>query len=117
MKSVRRGDVYYADLSPAIGSEQTGIRPVLIVQNNVGNIYSPTVIIAVLTSKCKRNIPTHIAISSGDGNLPLDSTILLEQLRTIDKERLKNYIGKISDEKMSEVDEAMMVSLGLTIKK
>lgn len=113
MKSVRRGDIFYADLSPAIGCEQAGIRPVLIVQNNVGNVYSPTVIIAVLTTKNKKPMPTHITISSGEGNLPLDSTILLEQLRTIDKERLKRYVGKISEHKMNEVDRAMLLSLGL----
>lgn len=88
MKTIKRGDIYYADLSPAVGSEQGGTRPVLIVQNNVGNKHSPTVIVAVLTSKSKRKLPTHITIHSGEGNITMDSTVLLEQLRTIDKFRL-----------------------------
>lgn len=114
MKQVKRGDIFYADLSPVIGSEQGGIRPVLIVQNNVGNYHSPTVIVAVLTSKSKKKLPTHIPITSDEGNLTMDSTVLLEQLRTIDKDRLKDYIGSISDKKMNEVNQAMLVSLGLT---
>lgn len=113
MKEIKRGDIYYADLSPVIGSEQGGMRPVLIVQNDVGNHYSPTVIIAVLTSKIKKKMPTHIAIKNGEANIMMDSIILLEQLRTIDKFRLAKYIGSISDEKMRQVDQAMLISLGL----
>ena len=115
MKAIKRGDIYYADLSPAIGSEQGGIRPVLIVQNNVVNYYSPTVIIAVLTSKSKKHLPTHISIHSGEGNIAMDSTVLLEQLRTIDKNRLQKYVGSVSDDTMDRVDRAMLVSLGLNI--
>lgn len=113
MKTIKRGDIFYADLSPAIGSEQGGIRPVLIVQNNVGNYHSPTVIVAVLTSKSKKKLPTHISIPSGEGNITMDSTVLLEQLRTIDKFRLQKYVGSISDNTMDRVDRAMLVSLGL----
>ena len=113
MKTIKRGDIFYADLSPAIGSEQGGIRPVLIVQNNVGNYHSPTVIVAVLTSKSKRKLPTHISIPSGEGNITMDSTVLLEQLRTIDKFRLQKYVGSVSDNTMDRVDRAMLVSLGL----
>lgn len=113
MKNATRGDVYYADLSPVIGSEQGGIRPVIIVQNNVGNFYSPTVIVTILTSRHKKKLPTHINISSGEANIPSDSIVLLEQLRTIDKFRLKNYLGTISDEKMKQIDNAMLISLGL----
>ena len=113
MKVIKRGDIYYADLSPAVGSEQGGIRPVLIVQNNVGNYHSPTVIIAVLTSKTKKKLPTHICIHSGEGNVTMDSTVLLEQLITIDKFRLQKYVGTVSQEVMDQVDRAMLVSLGL----
>lgn len=113
MKTIKRGDIFYADLSPAIGSEQGGIRPVLIVQNNVGNYHSPTVIVAVLTSKSKKKLPTHISIPSGEGNITMDSTVLLEQLRTIDKFRLQKYVGSVSDNTMDRVDRAILVSLGL----
>ncbi len=115
MKTIMRGDVFYADLSPVIGCEQGGNRPVIIVQNNIGNLYSPTVIVAVLTSKNKKKLPTHINIHSGEANIPADSIVLLEQLRTIDKFRLKTFLGTVSDEKMKEIDKAMLVSLGLNI--
>lgn len=113
MRTIKRGDIYYADLNPAVGSEQGGIRPVLVVQNDVGNCYSPTIIIAVLTSKSKKKLPTHISIHSGEGNIAMDSTVLLEQLRTIDKFRLQKYVGSISGETMDRIDRAMLVSLGL----
>ena len=113
MRTIKRGDSYYADLNPAVGSEQGGIRPVLVVQNDVGNCYSPTIIIAVLTSKSKKKLPTHISIHSGEGNIAMDSTVLLEQLRTIDKFRLQKYVGSISGETMDRIDRAMLVSLGL----
>ena len=113
MRTIKRGDIYYADLNPAVGSEQGGIRPVLVVQNDVGNCYSPTIIIAVLTSKSKKKFPTHISIHSGEGNIAMDSTVLLEQLRTIDKFRLQKYVGSISGETMDRIDRAMLVSLGL----
>jgi mRNA interferase MazF len=111
---VKRGDIFYADLSPVIGSEQGGIRPVLIVQNDIGNKYSPTVIIAAITSQInKAKLPTHIEINSDEYGLNKDSVILLEQVRTIDKRRLKDKIGHINDELMSLVDEGLMISLGL----
>ncbi|MCL2592843.1 MAG: type II toxin-antitoxin system PemK/MazF family toxin [Defluviitaleaceae bacterium] len=112
---VRRGDIFYADLSPVIGSEQGGVRPVLIVQNDVGNRYSPTVICVAITSQInKAKLPTHIAISSASVPLVKDSVILLEQLRTIDKKRLKEKICRISDELMKKVDKALLISVGLS---
>ncbi|MBQ9794534.1 MAG: type II toxin-antitoxin system PemK/MazF family toxin [Clostridia bacterium] len=118
--SVRRGDIFYADLSPVVGSEQGGVRPVLIVQNNVGNRYSPTVIAAAITSQTGKNkLPTHIEVEGqpvGDGNhngLAKNSIILLEQIRTIDKRRLKEKMGHLDDRTMHMVDEAISVSFGL----
>lgn len=112
--AVKRGDIFYADLSPVIGSEQGGVRPVLIVQNDIGNKYSPTVIIAAITSQInKAKLPTHIEISSAEYGLNKDSVILLEQIRTIDKKRLKEKIGHISDELMEKVDEGLSISFGL----
>jgi mRNA interferase MazF len=112
---VKRGDIYYADLSPVIGSEQGGIRPVLIVQNDVGNKYSPTVIAAAITSQInKAKLPTHIEISAQEYGLPKDSVILLEQIRTIDKKRLKEKIGHLDDELMEKVNEALNISFGLS---
>jgi mRNA interferase MazF len=118
--AVRRGDIYYADLSPVVGSEQGGILPVLIVQNNVGNRYSPTVIAAAITSQTGKNkLPTHIEVQSqlsadGTGNgLAKRSIILLEQIRTIDKQRLKEKMGHLDDKTMHMVDEAISVSFGL----
>lgn len=112
---ITRGDLYYADLSPVVGSEQGGLRPVLIVQNNTGNRHSPTVIVAAITSRTtKAKIPTHVAISKEDGSLRCDSTILLEQVRTIDRSRLKEYIGRLPDRQMREADTALLISLGLT---
>jgi len=111
---VRRGEIFYADLNPVIGSEQGGIRPVLIVQNDVGNKYSPTVIIAAITSQIdKAKLPTHVELSSEDYGLEKDSVILLEQLRTIDKKRLKQKITILDQEIMKKVDKALKVSLGL----
>lgn len=111
---VKRGDIYYADLSPVIGSEQGGIRPVLILQNDTGNKYSPTVIIAAITSRInKAKLPTHVEISSEEYGLSKDSVILLEQVRTIDKRRLKDKIGHISDELMEQVNNGLKISLGL----
>lgn len=114
MRTIKRGDIFYADLSPAIGSEQGGTRPVLIVQNDVGNYHSPTVIVAILTSKSKKKLPTHISIHSGEGNITMDSKVLLEQIRTIDKFRLQKYVGSVSDDTMDRVDRAMLISLGLS---
>ena len=111
---VRRGDIYYADLSPVVGSEQGGIRPVLIVQNDVGNRYSPTVIAAAITSKtAKARLPTHIEIGP-DAGLSKSSVILLEQIRTIDKRRLKDRMGHLDDKTMQQVNDALSVSFGLS---
>lgn len=111
---VKRGDIYYADLSPVVGSEQGGIRPVVIIQNNIGNKYSPTVIVAAITSQInKAKLPTHVEISSIDYGLNKDSVVLLEQIRTLDKKRLKEKIGRMKDEDMALVDEALLISVGL----
>ena len=111
---VKRGDIYYANLSPVVGSEQGGHRPVLVIQNDVGNKYSPTVIVVAITSQiCKAKLPTHVEISSKYSSLEKDSVILLEQLRTIDKRRLKEKVTHLNEEVMSRVDEAIKVSLGL----
>lgn len=111
---IKRGELYFADLSPVIGSEQGGIRPVLIVQNDIGNKYSPTVIAAAITSRLdKAKMPTHIELSQLEYGLERDSVVLLEQIRTIDKSRLREKIGEISEEKMNQVNRAMMISLGV----
>jgi mRNA interferase MazF len=111
---VKRGDVYYANLSPVVGSEQGGHRPVLVIQNDVGNKYSPTVIVAAITSQIsKAKLPTHVEVNAKQHNLEKDSVILLEQMRTIDKRRLKEKITHLSEEFMNDVDEAIRVSLGL----
>lgn len=111
--TVRRGDLYYADLSPVIGSEQGGVRPVLIVQNNVGNKYSPTIIAAAITSQLdKAKLPTHIQLPANVYGLPKNSVVLLEQIRTLDKTRLKEKIGELPINMMSRVNEALLVSLG-----
>lgn len=109
---IKRGDIYFADLSPVIGSEQGGLRPVLVVQNNIGNKYSPTIIVAAITSQInKAKIPTHIELSTSYG-LMKDSVALLEQLRTIDKRRLRDKIGCVDFERMRLVDNALGISLG-----
>ena len=111
---IKRGDMYYADLSPVVGSEQGGIRPVLIIQNNVGNKYSPTVIAAAITSQTnKSRLPTHINIDSSDFGLMKNSVILAEQIRTIDKSRLKEKIGQVDEETMIQVNSALGISFGL----
>ena len=112
---VKRGDIFYADLSPVIGSEQGGVRPVLVVQNDVGNRYSPTVIVAAVTSQInKAKLPTHIEISGVEYGLSKDSVILLEQIRTIDKKRLKEKIGRLNDDVMDSVDYGMKISFGIS---
>ena len=113
--TIKRGDMYYADLSPVIGSEQGGIRPVLIVQNDTGNKYSPTVIAAAITSQTGKNkLPTHIQIGTNSGGLKSDSIVLTEQIRTIDKSRLKEKIGHINDSSvMDQVNNAIGISFGL----
>ena len=113
-QNVKRGEIYYADLSPVIGSEQGGVRPVLIVQNNVGNKYSPTVIAAAITSQInKARLPTHIELMANSYGLSKDSVILLEQIRTIDKKRLKEKMGSLDETAMHQVDDALAVSFGL----
>ena len=111
---VKRGDIFYADLSPVIGSEQGGIRPVLVVQNDVGNKYSPTIIVAAITSQInKAKLPTHLEISALEYGLTKDSVVLLEQIRTIDKRRLREKIGHFDEEMMNKVNDALMISFGL----
>ena len=112
--TVKRGDIYYADLSPVVGSEQGGIRPVLIVQNDVGNKFSPTVIAADITSqRYKTNLPTHIRVNADGCGLAKDSIVLLEQVRTLDKKRLKEKMGTLDGDDMGRVNRALSVSLGI----
>lgn len=112
--NVKRGDIFYADLSPVVGSEQGGTRPVLIVQNDTGNRHSPTVIAAAITSQMgKARLPTHISLAGHDVGLTKDSVVLLEQIRTIDKKRLREHMGKLDEELMVKVDNAIAVSFGL----
>ena len=112
---IRRGDIFYADLRPVIGSEQGGIRPVLIIQNDVGNRHSPTVICAAITSQMhKAKLPTHVELDSQKYDLVKDSVVLLEQLRTIDKKRLKEKMGHLDDDTMLSVNNAIQVSFGLS---
>ncbi len=111
--NIKRGELYYADLSPVVGSEQGGIRPVLVVQNDVGNKYSPTVIAAAVTSKInKAKLPTHIEFAPNSYGFSKNSVILLDQIRTLDKRRLKERIGELSDATMNRVDKAILISLG-----
>ena len=113
-KTVMRGDLYYADLSPVVGSEQGGIRPVLVIQNDVGNKYSPTVIVAAITSRStKAAIPTHVCIRRMRGGLKQDSTVLAEQIRTIDRNRLKEYIGHLDAGQREGIEQGIVTSLGL----
>ena len=112
--SIKKGDLYFADLSPVTGSEQGGIRPVLVVQNDVGNKFSPTIIVAAITSRRnKADLPTHVEIEADGNGLSKNSVVLLEQLRTIDKRRLRERIGTIDKTRLPEVDEALSVSLGI----
>lgn len=112
---IRRGEIYYADLSPVVGSEQGGLRPVLIIQNDIGNRYSPTVIVAAITSKIdKAKLPTHIELPADEYGLTRDSVVLAEQVRTIDKRRLRERVGVLPGEIMGEVDEALQISMGVT---
>ncbi len=112
--NVKRGDIYYADLSPVVGSEQGGVRPVLIVQNDVGNKYSPTVIAAAITSQQEKSrLPTHISVNGNQCGLSKDSVVLLEQVRTLDKQRLKERMGNLSQNDMNKINKALTVSFGL----
>ena len=114
MNPVRRGDIYYADLSPVVGSEQGGMRPVHIIQNDTGHRHSPTVIAAAITSQTgKANLPTHISLSARSCGLTRDSVILLEQVRTLDKSRLRERMGRLDEPAMHQVDNAIAVSFGL----
>lgn len=110
---VRRGDIYYADLSPVIGSEQSGIRPVLIIQNDIGNKFSPTVIAIAITSKQKAKLPTHIEIEGARYGLDKDSVIMAEQIRTLDKKRLKSRVGTLDKDIMEKVKRALEISFGI----
>jgi mRNA interferase MazF len=116
-KQVKRGDMYYAELNPVIGSEQNGFRPVLIIQNDTGNRHSPTVVIAAITSKPKKTaMPTHYLLPAGNG-LEYPSVVLLEQVRTVDKRRLDSYIGRLDKTTMKGIDRALAVSMGLNNEK
>ena len=108
---IKRGDIFYADLNPVVGSEQGGIRPVLVVQNDVGNRHSPTVIVVPISSVRKQNLPVHIQIRRSE--LPKNSTVLAEQIRTIDRYRLKSYVGSVDFELMEKVEKAMKISIGV----
>ena len=110
---IKRGEIYYADLSPVVGSEQGGVRPVLIIQNDVGNKYSPTVIVSAITSQLgKAKLPTHIELPAEKYNLQKNSVALLEQIRTLDKRRLQEKVTTLSPDKMREVNKALLISLG-----
>lgn len=112
--TIKRGELYYADLNPVVGSEQGGLRPVLILQNDIGNKYSPTVIVAAITSQLtKAKIPTHIELTASLYGLPKDSVILLEQIRTLDKQRLKEHISNLPPDLMEQVNQAILISLGI----
>lgn len=112
---IKRGDIFYADLSPVVGSEQGGVRPVLVVQNDVGNKYSPTIIVAPVTSQVnKAKLPTHVNLRGNHAGFPKNSVALLEQIRTIDKRRLREKIGSFDQNTMFKIDEALMVSVGLS---
>lgn len=111
---IYKGDIYYADLTPVVGCEQGGIRPVLIIQNNIGNLHSPTVIVAAITSRTgKQHLPTHIGLADPQNGLRKHSLVLLEQVRTIDRSRLREYIGSLTDRQLAQVDSALAVSFGL----
>lgn len=113
VEQIKRGEIYYADLSPVIGSEQGGVRPVLIIQNDIGNKYSPTVIVSAITSQLgKAKLPTHIELPAEKYNLPKNSVALLEQIRTLDKQRLRERVTTLGSDKMKEVNRALLISLG-----
>ncbi len=114
--NILRGDLYYADLTPVTGSEQGGVRPVLMIQNDIGNRFSPTVIVAAVTSRQdKHPLPTHVSISPNHCGLKESSVVLLEQLRTIDRVRLREYIGRLTEQDMKQVDHALRISIGLSL--
>ena len=116
--TIKRGDIYFADLTPTTGSEQGGVRPVLVIQNDTGNKYSPTVIVAAITgSRDKHHIPTHILLKEKVKGLYKDSTVLLEQIRTIDRKRLREFIGRLDEENMKQIDHAIAISVGMNNSK
>lgn len=110
---VKRGEVYFADLNPVIGSEQGGVRPVVVLQNDIGNKYSPTVVAAITSRIKKTNMPTHVVVSQSESGMPKNSVIMLEQIRTIDKCRLRECIGRLDNKTMAEVNNAFLISVGL----
>ncbi|MBR4407944.1 MAG: type II toxin-antitoxin system PemK/MazF family toxin [Clostridia bacterium] len=113
---IKRGEIYYADLSPVVGSEQGGVRPIVVLQNDIGNKFSPTVIVAAITSQInKAKIPTHIELPCEIYSLPKDSVVLLEQIRTIDKTRLKQKVSSLDSSKMREINRAILISLGFGV--
>lgn len=115
MRPIQRGDIYYADLTPVIGAEQGGIRPVLVIQNDIGNQHSPTIIAAIITGQRKsRYLPTHVLLSESSNGLPKKSMVMLEQIRTLDRNRLQQYMGHVGMEEMNEVNAALQISVGLT---
>ena len=111
-REIKRSEIYYADLNPVRGSEQGGVRPCLVIQNDTGNKFSPTVIIAAITGKGKKQLPTHVTVTIPE--LPMDSIVLLEQIRTIDKCRISDYVGRISEAQMQKVEQAIDISLGMS---
>lgn len=113
--AIKRGDIYFADLSPAMGSEQSGIRPVLVIQNDIGNLHSPTIIITAITGRKKKRMPTHVVLHQQGTGLWETSLIMLEQIRTIDRKRLMEYIGHADEKTMEMVDKALAVSVGIVI--
>lgn len=110
---IRKGDIFLADLSPARGSEQSGVRPIVVIQNNEGNTHSTTIIAAITSSKTKKKLPTHVELYAGESGMKMDSIIMLEQIRTIDKERIKKYLGHLAHEKMRIVEDALKISLDI----
>lgn len=112
-KPILKGDVFFADLNPVVGSETGGIRPVVVIQNNLGNLYSPTIVAAITSKTTKHNIPTHVNVKASVGGLIADSVIMLEQVRTIDKRRLKRYLGHLDNNIMEQVEQAAICSLGI----
>ena len=115
--NIQKNEVYYADLSDFIGSEQGGIRPVVVLQNDIGNKYAPTTIVAVITAQKKKHMPTHVRVTLGEGTLPKQSVALLEQIKTIDKKRLQAYIGRIDKTTGEEIERAMKISLGIITER
>lgn len=112
-QGISRGDIFYADLSPVVGCEQGGVRPVLILQNDIGNRHSPTTIVCAITGKPKKPLPTHAAVA-GAGRLSMESFALLEQIRTIDRTRLRGWIGRLDEQKMEKINQALSISIGLS---